>query len=195
MRQELLSRPMDIWLKLLHCANNSRKQLYLMRSRPVLEEQVAVLPLTGKVLNQICGLWARRWELDLFEPGSHGSTFGGNPLACAVAVAALKVLEDEKLAEQSEHLGNYFMKRLRDIRSSAIKDIRGRGLFIGVELYGSARPYCERLMSAGLLCKETHETTIRFAPPLTIKESEIDWALERIELVLTTDEGADLHEK
>lgn len=133
--------------------------------------------------------------LDLFEPGSHGSTFGGNPLACAVAMAALKVLEDEKLAERSERLGNYFMKRLRDIRSSAIRDIRGRGLFIGVELHESARPYCERLMSAGLLCKETHETTIRFAPPLTIKESEIDWALERIEQVLINNEGADLDEK
>lgn len=133
--------------------------------------------------------------LDLFEPGSHGSTFGGNPLACAVAIAALDVLEDEKLAERSERLGNYFMKRLRDIRSSAIRDIRGKGLFIGVELHEPARPYCERLMSTGLLCKETHETTIRFAPPLTIKESEIDWALERIEQVLITNEGADLHEK
>lgn len=127
--------------------------------------------------------------LDLFEPGSHGSTFGGNPLACAVAIASLKVLEDEKLAERSERLGNYFMKRLRDIRSSAIREVRGRGLFIGVELQESARPYCERLMSAGLLCKETHETTIRFAPPLTIKESEIDWALERIEQVLINNAG------
>ncbi|WP_145326620.1 ornithine--oxo-acid transaminase [Paenibacillus xylanexedens] len=155
--------------------------------------------IMGKALGggvmPISAIAANAEIMDLFEPGSHGSTFGGNPLACAVAAAALKVLEDEKLAEQSEHLGNYFMKRLRDIRSSAIKDIRGRGLFIGVELYGSARPYCERLMSAGLLCKETHQTTIRFAPPLTIKESEIDWALERIELVLTTNEGADLHEK
>lgn len=82
------------------------------------------------------------------------------------------------------------MKRLRDIRSSAIRDIRGKGLFIGVDLHEPARPYCERLMSVGLLCKETHETTIRFAPPLTIKESEIDWALERIEQVLITNEGA-----
>ncbi|WP_342553840.1 ornithine--oxo-acid transaminase [Paenibacillus sp. FSL R7-0652] len=122
--------------------------------------------------------------LDLFEPGSHGSTFGGNPLACAVAVAALDVLEDEKLAERSERLGNYFMKQLRGICSSAIRDIRGKGLFIGVELHTAARPYCERLMAAGLLCKETHETTIRFAPPLTIKESEIDWAVKMITEVL-----------
>jgi len=122
--------------------------------------------------------------LDLFEPGSHGSTFGGNPLACAVAVAALDVLEDEKLAERSERLGNYFMKQLQGICSSAIRDIRGKGLFIGVELHTAARPYCERLMAAGLLCKETHETTIRFAPPLTIKESEIDWAVKMITEVL-----------
>lgn len=112
-----------------------------------------------------------------------------------MAIASLKVFEDEKLAERSERLGNYFMKRLRDIRSSVIREVRGRGLFIGVELHESARPYCERLMSAGLLCKETHETTIRFAPPLTIMESEIDWAMERIEQVLINNEGADLHEK
>ncbi|MEO2202536.1 ornithine--oxo-acid transaminase [Paenibacillus pabuli] len=122
--------------------------------------------------------------LDLFEPGSHGSTFGGNPLACAVAVAALQVLEDERLAERSERLGDYFINRLKGIRSTAVKEVRGKGLFIGVELHMPARSYCERLMIAGLLCKETHETTIRFAPPLTITEDEIDWAVERIEQVL-----------
>ncbi|PYY30125.1 ornithine--oxo-acid transaminase [Paenibacillus illinoisensis] len=122
--------------------------------------------------------------LNLFEPGSHGSTFGGNPLACAVAVAALQVLEDERLAERSERLGNYFMQHLRGIRSAAVKEVRGKGLFIGVELHVPARPYCERLMTAGLLCKETHETTIRFAPPLTITEDEINWALKRIKEVL-----------
>ncbi|MGN7416561.1 ornithine--oxo-acid transaminase [Paenibacillus sp. SAF-068] len=154
--------------------------------------------IMGKALGggvmPISAIAANAEILDLFEPGSHGSTFGGNPLACAVAVAALKVLEEEKLAERSERLGEYFMKRLRDIRSSAIRDIRGKGLFIGVELHEAARPYCERLMSAGLLCKETHETTIRFAPPLIIKESEIDWALERIEQVLTNIEGVDPRE-
>ncbi|WP_127541295.1 ornithine--oxo-acid transaminase [Paenibacillus illinoisensis] len=122
--------------------------------------------------------------LDLFEPGSHGSTFGGNPLACAVAVAALQVLEDERLAERSERLGNYFMKHLKGIGSAAVKEVRGKGLFIGVELHVPARPYCEQLMTAGLLCKETHETTIRFAPPLTITEDEINWAIERIKQVL-----------
>lgn len=122
--------------------------------------------------------------LDLFEPGSHGSTFGGNPLACAVAVAALQVLEDERLAERSERLGNYFMEHLKGIRSATVKEVRGKGLFIGVELHVPARPYCEQLMAAGLLCKETHETTIRFAPPLTITEDEINWAVERIKQVL-----------
>ncbi|WP_128099942.1 ornithine--oxo-acid transaminase [Paenibacillus sp. DCT19] len=123
--------------------------------------------------------------LDLFEPGSHGSTFGGNPLACAVAIAALEVLEDEKLAEQSDRSGHYFMKQLQGIRSSVIKEIRGRGLFIGVELHVPARSFCERLMAEGLLCKETHETTIRFAPPLTITKDEMDWALEKIHKVIS----------
>ncbi|RAW09895.1 ornithine--oxo-acid transaminase [Paenibacillus taichungensis] len=144
--------------------------------------------IMGKALGggvmPISAIAANAEILDLFEPGSHGSTFGGNPLACAVAVAALEVLEDEKLAERSERLGNYFMKQLQGIRSSAVREIRGRGLFIGVDLHVLARPYCEKLMSVGLLCKETHDTTIRFAPPLTITEAEIDWALERIAQVL-----------
>ncbi|OAX45486.1 Ornithine aminotransferase [Paenibacillus sp. AD87] len=144
--------------------------------------------IMGKALGggvmPISAIAANAEILDLFEPGSHGSTFGGNPLACAVAVAALEVLEDEKLAARSERLGNYFMKQLQGVRSSAVREIRGRGLFIGVDLHVPARPYCEKLMSVGLLCKETHETTIRFAPPLTIMEAEIDWALERITQVL-----------
>lgn len=122
--------------------------------------------------------------LGVFEPGSHGSTFGGNPLGCAVAIAALDVLEEEKLVERSLELGAYFIAKLREIQNPEIKDIRGRGLFIGVELTGRARPYCEKLKELGLLCKETHETTIRFAPPLTIKQEELDWAIERIKQVL-----------
>lgn len=127
---------------------------------------------------------ANREILGVFEPGSHGSTFGGNPLASAVAVAALDVIVNEKLAERSAELGEYFLSKLRTISSSHIKEIRGRGLFIGVELTSRARPYCERLMNEGLLCKETHENTIRFAPPLTISEGELDWAFERIQKVL-----------
>ncbi|GBF74295.1 ornithine--oxo-acid transaminase [Paenibacillus sp. 598K] len=124
--------------------------------------------------------------LGVFEPGSHGSTFGGNPLACSVAIAALDVVEGEALAERSDHLGNYLRERLETISSPYIREIRGRGLFIGVELDRKARPFCEALMAQGLLCKETHETTIRFAPPLVIEQAELDWAFERIEAVLTS---------
>lgn len=123
--------------------------------------------------------------LGVFNPGSHGSTFGGNPLACAVSIASLEVLEEEHLANRSLEMGEYFVSRLREIKHPAIKDIRGRGLFIGVELKESARPYCEELKGEGLLCKETHETVIRFAPPLTIEREDLDWAIERISEVFS----------
>jgi len=122
--------------------------------------------------------------LGVFEPGSHGSTFGGNPLACAVSVAALDVLIDEKLPERSNELGNYFMSELQKIKNPIIKEVRGKGLFIGMELTEAARPYCEALMEKGLLCKETHDNVIRFAPPLIIEKEDLDWALERIKEVL-----------
>lgn len=121
--------------------------------------------------------------LGVFNPGSHGSTFGGNPLACAVSIAAIDVLKDEHLAERSLELGNYFMDALKKINNPHIKEVRGRGLFIGVELDEAARPYCEELMALGLLCKETHDTVIRFAPPLIISKEELNWAIERIEKV------------
>jgi len=123
--------------------------------------------------------------LGVFDPGSHGSTFGGNPLACAVSIAAIDVLIEEKLADRSLELGNYFQQQLKKIKNNVIKEIRGKGLFIGMELHESARPYCEKLKEEGLLCKETHENVIRFAPPLTIKKEELDWALVRIEKVLS----------
>lgn len=123
--------------------------------------------------------------LGVFNPGSHGSTFGGNPLACAVSVAALEVLEEEKLAERSLRLGAYFKEKLAEIKNPLIKEVRGRGLFIGVELTVPARPYCENLKEEGLLCKETHETVIRFAPPLVISEDDLQWAIERITRVLS----------
>jgi ornithine--oxo-acid transaminase len=104
---------------------------------------------------------------------------------CIFWAKRLEVLEDESLVERSLKLGTYFIEKLREIPNPSIKEVRGRGLFIGLELVGLARPYCERLKDLGLLCKETHETTIRFAPPLTISQEELDWALDRIKLVLT----------
>ena len=127
---------------------------------------------------------ANKEILGVFNPGSHGSTFGGNPMACAVSIAALDVLVDEKLAEKSLELGEYFINKLKAIHNPKIKEVRGRGLFIGVELTDSARNYCEKLKEYGLLCKETHETVIRFAPPLVITKEELDWAIERINKVL-----------
>jgi ornithine--oxo-acid transaminase len=123
--------------------------------------------------------------LGVFNPGSHGSTFGGNPLACAVSIAALDVLIDEKLSDKSLELGEYFVSKLKEIKNPRIKDVRGRGLFIGVELTEPARKYCEELKEEGLLCKETHDTVIRFAPPLIISKDELDWAIERINKVLS----------
>jgi ornithine--oxo-acid transaminase len=122
--------------------------------------------------------------MGLYRPGDHGSTFGGNPLGCALARTALRVLIDENLVERSARLGAYFLERLKTLRSPQIKQVRGKGLWIGIELFGSARPYCEELMQEGLLCKETHDSVIRLAPPLTITESEIDWAFERIAKVI-----------
>ena len=132
----------------------------------------------------ISAVLADKGVLGVFKPGDHGSTFGGNPLACAVARTALQVLIDEKLIERSAELGEYFLAKLNAIKSPVIKEIRGRGLWIGVELTVAARPYCERLMQEGMLCKETHDHVIRLAPPLVITRDEIDWAVERLKKVL-----------
>jgi ornithine--oxo-acid transaminase len=125
--------------------------------------------------------------LGVFTPGSHGSTFGGNPLAAAVGVAALDVLVDEDLPGRSARKGEYLMGKLRQIDSPHVKEIRGRGLFVGIDLKpeaGGARPFCEKLMQLGLLAKETHESVIRLAPPLIITTEELDWAVERVRRVL-----------
>lgn len=127
---------------------------------------------------------ANKDVLGVFNPGSHGSTFGGNPLAAAVSIAALDVIVEEKLPERALELGEYLMNELKQINNPIIKEVRGKGLFIGMELKEAARPYCEQLMEEGLLCKETHENVIRFAPPLIITKEELDWALERIRKVL-----------
>ena len=122
--------------------------------------------------------------LGVFNPGDHGSTFGGNPLGCAVARTALRVLVEEKMVERSAENGAYFLEKLRTIKSPNLKEVRGVGMWIGVEMTGRARPYCEALMKLGILCKETHDHVIRIAPPLTITREEIDWAFERIKKVL-----------
>jgi ornithine--oxo-acid transaminase len=150
------------------------------------------LVILGKALGggvlPVSAVVARDEVMDVFRPGDHGSTFGGNPLACAVGRAAMRVLREERLAERSAELGAHFIERLRAIRSPHVKEVRGRGLFIGVEVHessGTARPFCEKLMAEGILSKETHQQVIRFAPPLVIRRDEIDWALARIEKVLT----------
>jgi ornithine--oxo-acid transaminase len=144
--------------------------------------------IIGKALSggfyPVSAVLARREVLAVFKPGDHGSTFGGNPLACAVARASLKVLTDENLVARSAELGAYFLDQLRSIQSSVIKEIRGRGLWIGIELHGAARPYCERLKTEGMLCKETHDHVIRLAPPLVITRQEIDWAVATLRKVL-----------
>jgi ornithine--oxo-acid transaminase len=155
------------------------------------EEIEADITLIGKALSggfyPISAVLSNHEVLGVLRPGEHGSTFGGNPLACAVARAALRVLVEENMVENARLMGEYFMSGLRSIRSPLIKEIRGRGLMIAVELQpeaGGARAYSEKLMTLGILCKETHEHTLRLAPPLVITRQEIDWAIERIRRAL-----------
>ena len=145
--------------------------------------------IIGKALSggfyPVSAVLAPKDILGVFRPGDHGSTFGGNPLACAIARAALRALVEEGMVERSAELGAYFLERLRAISNPRIREVRGRGLWIGLEMDGPARPYCEALKDEGVLCKETHERVIRFAPPLVITRDEIDWAVERVEKVVT----------
>jgi ornithine--oxo-acid transaminase len=144
--------------------------------------------IVGKALSggfyPVSVVLASKEVLGVFNAGDHGSTFGGNPLACAVARAALRVLVEERLFERSAELGTYFLEKLRTLRIPELKEVRGRGLWIGIELHGEARPFCEALKEEGILCKETHDHVIRIAPPLTITREEIDWAFERIRKVI-----------
>ena len=147
--------------------------------------------IVGKALSggfyPVSAVLADKAILGLFKPGEHGSTFGGNPLGAAVARAALRVIREEKLAERSQKLGDYFMEQLAEIPSPHVKEVRGKGLLIGVELKpeaGGARRFCEALKSRGILAKETHDHVIRFAPPLVIDKETIDWALPSIRDVL-----------
>ncbi|AWC27849.1 MULTISPECIES: ornithine--oxo-acid transaminase [Bacillus cereus group] len=153
------------------------------------DEVIPDMYILGKALGggvfPISCVAANRDILGVFEPGSHGSTFGGNPLACAVSIAALDVLQDERLTERSLQLGEKLIGQLKEIKNPMIKEVRGKGLFIGIELNTPARPYCEKLKDEGLLCKETHENVIRIAPPLVISEDDLEWAFQKIKAVLS----------
>lgn len=147
--------------------------------------------IVGKALGggyyPVSGILTSREILSVINPGDHGSTFGGNPLACAIARTSLKVLTEEKMVENSAKMGEYLSKKLNTIKSRWIKEVRGKGLFIGVELVsesGGARKFCEILAKEGILCKETHDMVLRFAPPLLITKQEIDWAFKKIKKVL-----------
>jgi ornithine--oxo-acid transaminase len=150
--------------------------------------------IIGKALSGGCypvsAVLSDKEVLGVFNPGDHGSTFGGNPLGVAIARESLKVLIEENLIEKSFELGEYFREQLRNVNSKHVKVIRGKGLFIGVELNPEAkgaRRFCEALMKKGILCKETHDNIIRFAPPLVITKEEIDWAMKSISEVLNMD--------
>ncbi len=147
--------------------------------------------IAGKALSggfyPVSAVMSSREVLGVFRPGDHGSTFGGNPLACAVARAALRVIVDERLSERSAELGAYALARLQRMRNANVVEVRGRGLWLAIELNVPARPICEALRDRGVLCKETHETVIRIAPPLVIRREDLDWGLEQIELVLAGD--------
>ena len=144
--------------------------------------------IVGKALSggfyPVSAVLSSREILGVFGPGDHGSTFGGNPLACAIARAALRVIVDEDLPARSASLGAYAMQYLKDLRSPHIVEVRGKGLWIGIELSSRARPFCEALKERGVLCKETHEHVIRLAPPLIISKTDLDWGLEQIRAVL-----------
>ncbi len=152
------------------------------------------ITIIGKALSggfyPVSAVLADQPIMGLFQPGEHGSTFGGNPLGAAVARAALRVIVEENLIEKAEELGTYFMEQLAEIPNPYVKEVRGKGMLIGVELKetaGGARRFCEALQAHGILCKETHDTVIRFAPPLVIDKETIDWTLPIIRDVLNMD--------
>lgn len=144
--------------------------------------------IIGKALSggfyPVSAVLSSREILGVFRPGDHGSTFGGNPLACAIARAALKVIVDEDLSNRSAELGEYALRYIKNIRSPYIVEVRGKGLWIGIELNTEARPLCEKLKQRGVLCKETHSCVIRLAPPLVISKADLDWGLDQIRAVL-----------
>ena len=162
-------------------------KMFAFQHEEVKPDILCVGKALGGGLYPVSAALSSREIMSVFTPGSHGSTFGGNPLAAAIGEESLNVLLDEKLADRAAEMGAYFVKRLKGIRSKKIKQIRAKGLLIGVEFHlgqgETVRPICEKLMDKGVLAKDSHEKTIRFAPPLVITEDEIDWAIERITAV------------
>jgi ornithine--oxo-acid transaminase len=159
-------------------------KLFASEYEGVRPDMVVIGKSLGGGCTPISAVLASEEVLGVFKPGEHGSTFGGNPLSCAVAREALRVIKDEKLVQNAAKQGRYFLSRLKTMKSRHIKEVRGKGLLIGVELFpeaGGARRFCEALKNAGLLCKETHDNVIRFAPPLVIQKRDLDWAFERIQ--------------
>ncbi|MCH8252531.1 MAG: aminotransferase class III-fold pyridoxal phosphate-dependent enzyme, partial [Planctomycetes bacterium] len=147
--------------------------------------------ILGKALGggimPVSAVVSSREILSVFTPGDHGSTFGGNPLSCAVARKVIEILQTGKYQDNARQMGEYLFERLRAIKTDKVKEIRGRGLWVGIEFHpsaGKARDFCDKLMQEGMLCKDTHEQTMRLAPPLCITKEEVDWALERLEKVL-----------
>jgi ornithine--oxo-acid transaminase len=152
------------------------------------DEIVPDVVIVGKALSggfyPVSAVLSSREILGVFSPGDHGSTFGGNPLACAIARAALRVIVDEDLAARSAELGEYALARLQRLNSPHVAAVRGKGLWIAIDLNSAARPFCEALKERGVLCKETHDTVIRLAPPLMISREDLEWGIEQIEAVL-----------
>lgn len=162
-------------------------KLFAHQYEGIIPDVVTIGKALSGGLYPVSAVLSNKEVLGVFNPGDHGSTFGGNPLGAAVAVESLKVLTEENMIQNSFELGKYFREKLRSVNSKHVKEVRGKGLFIGVELLPEAkgaRRFCEALQSKGILAKETHENVIRFAPPLVITKEEIDWAMERIEEVL-----------
>jgi ornithine--oxo-acid transaminase len=167
-------------------------KMFAYQHENVLPDAVILGKALGGGLLPVSALVGKKEVMGLFKPGSHGSTFGGNPLAAAVGLEALKVLEEEGMVQNSAVLGKYFIEQMRGINSPLITGVRGRGLWIGLDFDParvSARTVCEKLMEKGILSKDTHHTVVRFAPPLTITREEIDWALEQLKAVLRDLEG------
>jgi ornithine--oxo-acid transaminase len=161
-------------------------KIFASEHEDVRPDMVVIGKSLGGGCYPISATLSSRDVLGVLKPGEHGSTFGGNPLACAVARAALRVTLEEKLIDNAREQGNYFIEKLQKIKSRHIKEVRGRGLLIGIELWpeaGGARRFCEELKKEGLLCKETHDNVIRFAPPLIIKQKDLDWAFRRVKRV------------